>query len=123
MTGKLVNITGNGNVVGDGNVSIFSSSENNSSEINHVFANFYEVVQGIDDDTVKDDVNIAVKKIEEEVKKGDDVDASKVERWLVFLATTAPDVWDVVVDTLTNPIKGISTVVRKIAAKAKAQSN
>ena len=41
---------------------------------------------------------------------------------LKTLALMAPDIWDVAVATFTNPILGISTVVKKIAEKAKNQT-
>jgi hypothetical protein len=63
-----------------------------------------------------------VQKIETEVKKGDDADSSHVERWMKFLADIAPDVKDVLIDTLGNPIKGVSTVITKVIAKSKKQS-
>jgi hypothetical protein len=38
-----------------------------------------------------------------------------------FLADTAPDAWEVAVEMFTNPIKGVGTVFKKIADKAKSE--
>jgi len=42
-----------------------------------------------------------------------------VNKWINFLAEIAPDVWEVAIDTLSNPIKGIGTAFIKVAGKAK----
>jgi hypothetical protein len=63
----------------------------------------------------------AVKTLESEAHKGEQASESQVRKWMNFLAETAPDAWDVAIDTFTNPIKGIGTVFKKIADKAKSE--
>ena len=67
---------------------------------------------------VKDELKENVKKIEEEVKKGDQADPGKVERWLKFIATMSGDIFQVTAATLTNPVAGVATAIRLIAQKA-----
>ena len=62
-----------------------------------------------------------IKTLEAEARKGEQASESKVQKWMYFLAETAPDAWEVAVDMFTNPIKGVGTVFKKIADKAKAE--
>jgi hypothetical protein len=34
----------------------------------------------------------------------------------------APDIFEVAVDTLTNPVRGVATVIRKVAEKAREEA-
>lgn len=68
----------------------------------------------------KESAKRAVKNLKAEAQKGERADETKVQKWMNFLAETGPDVWEVAIDTFTNPIKGIGTVFKKIAEKAKA---
>jgi len=67
----------------------------------------------------KDAANATIKNLESEARKGDKADETKVNKWINFLAEIAPDVWEVAIDTLSNPIKGIGTAFIKVAGKAK----
>jgi hypothetical protein len=51
-------------------------------------------------------------------QKGELADRRNVQQWFGFLASTAPDIFEVAVATFVNPIKGISKVFMKIAEKA-----
>ena len=63
----------------------------------------------------------AVQGLETEAAKGEDADEGKVQTWFDHLGNMAPDIFEVAVDTFTNPIKGISTVFKKVAERAKAE--
>ena len=63
----------------------------------------------------------AVQTLEDEARKGNGADEGKIQKWLDFLAETAPDAWEVAINTFTNPILGIGTAFKKIAEKAKAK--
>ena len=75
-----------------------------------------------EDPTVdKEELKDTVKKVEEEVKKGEEANPTKVERWLKFLGDMAPDILQVTAATLANPVMGLSLAIKKIAEKAKAR--
>ena len=69
----------------------------------------------------REDAKNAIGQLEAEAAKGEKADESRVQKWMNFLADTAPDIWEVAVDTLINPVKGVSTVFRKIAERARAE--
>lgn len=114
-----ISIQGDGNVIGNGNRVNVNKTGSTPTEYAQAFETIYGALQKISDPAVQQDAKDVVQKIESEIRKGDDADPSRVERWLKFLAEMAPDIKDVVVDTLSNPIKGISTVIAKVIAKAK----
>ena len=63
----------------------------------------------------------ALEKLDHEAQKGESADEADVQQWFQVLATMLPDIAEVAVDTFLNPIKGLSTVFREIAAKAREQ--
>ncbi|HET7087077.1 MAG TPA: hypothetical protein VFL17_00355 [Anaerolineae bacterium] len=69
----------------------------------------------------KSELKDTVKKIEEEVKKGEEANPSKVERWLKFLADMAGDIFEVTAATLTNPAAGVGKAIQLIAKKAREE--
>jgi len=114
-----VTINGDGNIVGDNNTSIVSKISSTSTEFAQAFEKIYGSIAKVSDPVIREETKDLVKKIETEAQKGDKADQSSVERWLRFLADMAPDIKDVVVNTLSNPILGFSTVIQKVIAKAK----
>ena len=68
----------------------------------------------------KEELKETVKKVEEEVKKGEEANPTKVERWLKFLGDMAPDILQVTAATLANPVMGLSLAIKKIAEKAQS---
>lgn len=63
----------------------------------------------------------ALEKLDQEAQKGEAADEEEVQQWLDVLLAMLPDIGEVAIDTFLNPIKGLSTVFRKIAAKAREQ--
>jgi hypothetical protein len=63
----------------------------------------------------------ALEKLDQEARKGEAADEAEVQQWFQVLATMLPDMAEVAVDTFLSPIKGVSTVFRKIAARAREQ--
>jgi hypothetical protein len=59
-----------------------------------------------------------VQKIRDEVKKGDQADPARVERWLKFIGAISGDIVQVVGAALVNPAAGAGTAIRLIAQKA-----
>jgi hypothetical protein len=63
--------------------------------------------------------NIA--KVADEVSKGEQVDAGRLERLLNVILGIAPDIFDVAITTLANPLAGLGLVAKKIGERAKLQ--
>ncbi len=92
-----------------------------AEEIAKAFAILSQAVQAKPESPEKGMAQTAVQGLEEEAMKGEEADESKVQKWISFLGEMAPDIWEVAVDTFTNPIKGVSTVFKKVAERAKAE--
>lgn len=84
------------------------------------FAPLLQAVQAKAESPEKALAQTAVQGLESEAAKGEDADEGKVQKWFDFLGGMAPDILEVAVDTFTNPVKGLSTVFKKVAEKAKA---
>jgi len=69
----------------------------------------------------KDEVKETVAKIQEEVKKGEEANTTKVERWLMTLGAMSDDIFQVTAATLANPALGVAKAIQLIAAKAKEE--
>ncbi|MBI5032057.1 MAG: zinc ribbon domain-containing protein [Chloroflexi bacterium] len=90
-------------------------------ELTKQFAKIYQKIDARleDPNTDKTEIKDTVQKIEEEVKKGEQANPAKVERWLKFLAGMADDIFQVVASTLASPIAGVAKAIQLIAKKAK----
>ena len=110
-------------VVGDHN-KITQSNGLQADEIAKLFAIAYQKIEARPEDPQvdKEEITQTVQRIEQETVKGEEANPGKVERLLTTLSGMAPDIGEVVLASLTNPAAGIATVLRKIAEKAKAES-
>jgi hypothetical protein len=71
----------------------------------------------------KTDLKADVQDVAAEVAKGDEANEDGLARHLRNIMRMAPDIWEVVVDTLISPAHGIASVIRKVAEKAKAEAH
>lgn len=69
----------------------------------------------------EEEVRSTVKDIQAQGEKEEKVNESILRAKLHTLALMSPDILEVVIATLTNPLLGINTVVRKVAQKAKEE--
>ena len=60
-----------------------------------------------------------IEQVVKEAEKGETADPSRIERLLNTVSAMAPDILDVVVATIGNPLSGIGMVIKKIGEKAK----
>jgi hypothetical protein len=60
-----------------------------------------------------------VEQVVKEAEKGEQADPSRIERLINTISAMAPDILDVIVTTIGNPLSGIGLVVKKIGEKAK----
>ncbi len=118
-SGRDTNIKGD--VVGGDKITSTGITAGDLAELVKQFAQIQnQIDQRVDDPQVdKIEIKKLVENIENEVKKGDDANPGKVERWLRFLAEMADDIFQVTAATLANPIAGITKAVQLIAHKAK----
>jgi hypothetical protein len=93
-------------------------------DLTQMFRDIYQRIEArsADPNVDKEEVKDSVQKIEQEVKKGEEANPSKVERWLKTLKDMAPDIGDLTIACLTNPAVGVAMVIKKIAEKAKAEA-
>ena len=89
-------------------------------EIKIIFERLNQKATLLRDETERHDVQHALSALEKEARQGEKVNEKTTQKWLNFLMETSPDIWEVAVDTFTNPIKGVSTVFRKVAERARA---
>lgn len=68
-------------------------------------------------------IKAVLQQMELQAKKGEQADEAEVQGLFQTLRNMAGDIFDVAVDTFSNPLKGISTVFRKIAQKAREQKS
>jgi hypothetical protein len=69
-----------------------------------------------------EDKSMLVQNVEQvaiEAKKGEEADPSRMERLLNTISAMAPDILDVAITTLGNPLAGLGLVVKKVGEKAK----
>lgn len=69
----------------------------------------------------KNDLKEQVDKIQKEAVRGEHTDPARLERLINTLAAMAPDIFDVAVATLANPLAGIGLAIHKIGDKAKLE--
>ena len=100
---------------------VTDSNQNIHNEVNIVFEVIKKEVDSLPEGPDKTIASNAVQALETEALKGDQAEASNVSKWLDFLAKTAPDAFEVAVNTFINPVQGLSTVFQKVAKLAKEE--
>jgi len=123
-----VNIRGSkvdvgGDIVGRDKVTTTTTYGLSGGELAELVRQFAQINQKIDarpeDPNVdKSELKETVQKIEEEVKKGEEANPAKVERWIKFLAGMADDIFQVTAATLVNPVAGVAKAIQLVAKKA-----
>jgi len=110
-----------GVAIGHGAQAVVTQTGGAGDEIAKAFAIVFQKVEAMPAGLAKDDAKDAVSKLEAEARKGKQADEGRVRRLLTFLVEASPDVWDVAINTLVNPIAGVGTVFKKIAERVKAE--
>lgn len=94
-----------------------------TDQISQAFEPLRGKIKELPEGPEKNIAETAVTVLETEARKGDEAGEDTVRKWMNFLAETAPDAWEVAIDTFTNPIKGIGTVFKKVTDKVRAERN
>ena len=117
-------VTVGGDVVGRDKITTTDSLDLKEwAELAKYFAQIDKQIDARPDDPNVDKAELkeTVGKIQAEVKKGQEANAAKVERWLHGLAAMADDIFQVTVTTLVNPVAGVGQAIRLIAQKARSE--
>jgi hypothetical protein len=88
-----------------------------------LFEKIYERARELPEnpDIDKNELLDTLKKIEEEVKKGEDAYPNKVERWLLDLGILSDDIFQATTAILTNQALNFGTGIRLIAQRARKE--
>lgn len=73
-----------------------------------------------DPNVERDEIRETVKKVQDEISKGNAANPTRVERLLRNLKEIAPDILKVTADAILNPLAGITTAIKLIAEKIRA---
>jgi hypothetical protein len=126
--GNISDISANVNVAG-GNINThYTVSGLSAAEIKQLFDGLYTVIDSNKkvSSTKKEDLKAEVKEIQsvvaQAVQKNERLDESFLTRRFRNIARLAPDVLDLVVAMLSNPLAGLGVAVKKIAEKAKEET-
>jgi hypothetical protein len=126
--GNVSDISGNMNIAG-GNITTHQTTIGlSTAELKQLFDQLYAAIDSRAETPTadKEDLKAEVKEIQytvtEAAKNNEKVDAGFLSRRFRNIARMAPDVLDVVVATLGNPLAGLGVAVKKIAEKAKEET-
>lgn len=129
QVGDISDISGNVNVAG-GNITTHQTTTGLSvAEIKQLFDGLYTVIESNKkvSPTQKEDLKAEVEEIQatvtEAAQKNEKVDEGFLSRRFRNIARMAPDVLDVIVATLANPLAGLGVAVKKIAEKAREDAD
>lgn len=120
-----INITGDGNVMGDhSRATVIKQQGMDASAVAQAFEDFYAKIAQEQDLAPEDkaDVRAELEDVAAELQKGEAADESFIRRRLRNVKRMAPDIFEVVVATFANPVKGLGLVAKKIADKMKAEA-
>lgn len=114
--------TGGGDIAG-GDITkrdVIQSHGLQASEVRELFSPIYQQIQAQENLPVEDreDLKVMVGEIETEAVKGQEADETLIGRHLRNIARMAPDILDVTLKTIANPVLGLAAVAQKISAKA-----
>jgi hypothetical protein len=126
--GNISNISGHVNVAG-GNITTHHTTTGLSTrEIKQLFDELYTKLEArpntpaADKEDLKTDVKEIQTAVTEAAQKNGKVDEGFLARRFRNIARMAPDVLDMVVAMLANPLAGLGVAVKKIAEKAKEET-
>ena len=126
--GNISRVGGTVNIAGRDIVTHQTTTGLSAAEIKQLFEQLYSAIEtnAKTSPAEKDDLKAEVEEIQstvtEAAKKNEKVDEGFLSRRFRNIARMAPDVLDVVVATLGNPLAGLGVAVKKIAEKAKEET-
>lgn len=127
-TGNISDISGNVNVAGGNITTHHTTTGLSAGEIKQLFDQLYTAIEtntkisSADKEDLKAEVKEIQSTVTEAANKNEKVDEGFLSRRFRNIARMAPDVLDVVVATLGNPLAGLGVAAKKIAEKAKEET-
>ena len=127
--GNVSDVSGNVNVAGGNITTHHTTTGLSAAEIGQLFDDLYAKIETRPETPTadKEDLKAEVKEIQttvtEAAQENEKVDEGFLSRRFRNIARMAPDVLDVVVTTLGNPLAGLGVAVKKIAEKAKEETS
>jgi hypothetical protein len=96
-----------------------SSQGVDAAELAALFDAIYKRIEARPDnpDVDKEELQGTVQWIQAEAGKGEEANPGKVRRWLKALADAAPDILEVTVSSLMNPVAGVAAAIRSVAER------
>ena len=127
--GNISDVSGSVNIAGGDITTNQTINGLSAAEIKQLFDQLYTAIEtrAGTSSAAQEDLKAEVKEIQstvtEAAKKNEKVDEGFLSRHFRNIARMAPDILDVVVSTLGNPLAGLGVAVKKIAEKAKKETN
>jgi hypothetical protein len=124
----ISDVSGTVNIAGGDITTHQTTSGLTAAELRQLFDQLYQAIdsRAHTSPAAKEDLKAEVKEIESTVKdavqKDEKMDESFLSRRFRNIARMAPDMLDVIVATLANPLAGLGLALKKIAEKAKAET-
>ena len=114
--------TGGGSIAGRDVSNISVHIESKTENISNLFSSIYKTIEKQKNlpREKREKINQKIQTLETEVSKNKP-NESKAEKILTDIAKMSPDILEVVIATISNPLIGLATVARKISKKAKGQ--
>ena len=93
----------------------------NDNHVNSLFDDLFKVIERHSklSNEEKADIRSEIEELRQELSKKDKANESFLMRRLRNIGRMAPDILEVTVATITNPISGFGVIAKKVAAKAK----
>jgi len=128
--GNISDISGNVNIAGRDITTHTTTNISglSAADIKQLFDGLYSKIEAdpktspADKEDIKDEVNKIQTKVAEAASKNEKLDENFLMRRFANIARMGPDILDVVVATLGNPLAGLGVAVKKIAEKAKEET-
>jgi hypothetical protein len=115
------NVTGSNIVTGDNNVITTTTTITLQKQyIQQIFADIDKDPALTQDD--KEDLKSEVTELQKEDENGQRADETRVSRHLRNIKRMAPDILDVVLGMIANPVAGFGMVAKKVAEKMKTEA-
>ena len=127
-TGDFKDVSGTVSIVGRDIITHQSSSGISAAELRKLFDQLYTEIDAhpkastADKEDIKEDVKEIQATVTEAANTNKEVDESFLSRRFRSIARVAPDILDVVVATIANPLAGLGVAAKKIAEKAKEET-
>ena len=126
--GNIYDVSGDVNIAAGDITTKKTANGLSSAEIKQLFEQLYTAIEANAkvSPAKKEDLKAEIKEIQstvtEAAQKKEKVDEGFLARRFRNIARIAPDVLDVVVATLANPLAGLGVAVKKISEKANAET-